>query len=133
MGGVKSTEGLIVVQPHVYKGSVKGLFEMKDILFRINSKGEREKNLQEMIMVLLTEEWPLTAKGITDRINQTLGHKVSCQGVHKAMKKMQLQNVLSKEGNYYRINQEWLYEVKNFSEEMQEKYRQNQIKLKGMP
>lgn len=93
---------------------------------------KNEKTISELIIMLLTSEWPLSAKGMLDRIRARHMSDVSPQGVHKAIKKLHAARILERNGRHYRISPEWLERLYKFSTEISSAYEENEARLKGL-
>jgi len=87
------------------------------VLFFITHKGDSK----ELIIQILSEEWPLNLKKIHFRINR-MGTLVSCQAVHKSLKQLVGVNVIKKIGSDYQINTSWLYSVNRQCDEISARY-----------
>jgi hypothetical protein len=65
------------------------------------------KNLTEIIILILSNEFPLTSKQLHYKINLT--HKpASNQAIHKTLKQLTNQTILLKTKNQYSLNTEYL-------------------------
>jgi len=93
----------------------------------------KENSVSNLIILLLTEEWPLSTKGLHRRITRQHARNVSFQSVHKAVKKLQNENILAKTENYYKINSAWLKQIENFSTTINQKYDETETMLKDLP
>ena len=78
-------------------------------------RGKSESAVPEMVIELLTDEWPLSLKGLHLRIRRRFAKEISYQAVHKAVRKMFKEDVLVMEGRHYKINTAWLGRLVNFS------------------
>ncbi len=104
----------------------------KNPLFKIAAE-DTEKAVPELILELLSDEWPLSPKGLIERLDSKYSHKISMQGMHKAIKKMEAQKILAKHDCYYKLDMEWLKKIGKFSSETLKNYGENTIRLRGMP
>ncbi|MBU0662520.1 hypothetical protein KJ891_03575 [Candidatus Micrarchaeota archaeon] len=95
-------------------------------------KGE-DGTIAERVIMHLTAEWPLSAKGLFNRIKERHMNDVSQQGVYKAINKLNSAQVLERKGKYYRISPEWLERLYKFSTEMSSAYEENETRLDGLP
>ena len=101
--------------------------------YTIKLPNMKEKSVSNLIILLLTEEWPLSTKGLHRRITRQHAKNVSFQSVHKAVKKLQNENILAKTENYYKINSTWLKQIENFSTTINQKYAETETMLKDLP
>ncbi len=88
----------------------------------LNFGDEKVKNL---IISILSKEWPLSAKKIYNKIKKE-GKNVSYQAVFKSLKSLNKQNILSKLDYKYSLNKEWLKDTSNFYEEISNSYHSNE-------
>ena len=132
---MKSTEGLTCVQPQVYKFSRKGDIGMSmkvDSLY-IPPIQNGEKRISDTIIILLTLEWPLSIKGLFTRLKRQYSKTVSYQGVHKAVKRLEKDEVLVRKDSYYKLNKSWLAKIEDFTKSVNSKYGELEVNLKGLP
>jgi len=59
---------------------------MKDLVFKLLFNSSGEKTMVELILLLLTGEWSLSPKGISERLTQKFSHKISFQEIRKVVK-----------------------------------------------
>jgi len=68
---------------------------------------------KEIIIQILSEEWPLSSKQIHSKIRR-YGKSVSYQAVHKTLKELIKNNVLKRsDSKKYKINLTWVYRLEN--------------------
>lgn len=107
------------------------MMDEKQILKLLPKMGD--KTIGELVIDILTEEWPLSAKGILNRVRRQHAREVSFQGVHKAIKKLHSEEILLKAGRYYKLNSEWLKRLANFTTQIISEYSTKETNLKGLP
>ncbi|MFH1895728.1 MAG: hypothetical protein ABIJ74_04115 [archaeon] len=71
----------------------------------------RDEGIRNKIVEVLTDEWPLTAKQIYNRLQRSYGVSVSYQAVHKQLKLMLEEKMLLKNQANYSISEEWLQKI----------------------
>ena len=89
--------------------------------------------MAELVLIILTEEWPLSTRGLVNRLKRFHAKEVSFQSVHKAVKKLYKENVLWKDQNYYKLNPEWITSVSKFYGDLEKIYAENKTNLKDIP
>ncbi|MFC2143341.1 HAD family hydrolase [Candidatus Aenigmatarchaeota archaeon] len=89
--------------------------------------GEKEGSVKNLVIRILSNKWPLTAKKIYNIIKNRYNYNVSYQAVHKAIKQLVGDGILSKNNKEVSINLEWIENLKTFSENVRKHY------LKGSP
>jgi len=92
--------------------------------------GTKTKKTKDLIISLLTEEYPLTVKVVTNKIRKKYNVSVSFQGVYKVINQLLEEGVLVKEGKYISINKNWIINVRDFIERLQKKYFE-EVKPRG--
>lgn len=84
---------------------------------------------RELIVSLLSREWPLSIKEIYNRLRREHGFSASYQAVHKAVLQAAENGVLEKQGTKYMLNKEWIEGVKKFGAEVDSCYRENGTRI----
>lgn len=77
---------------------------------------------KDLIINSLTQEWPLTTKQIFERVRRGKETGVSYQAVHKVIKQLAEGNVIERTEKGYKLNKDWINEMKKFSENLKEIY-----------
>jgi len=85
----------------------------------------REKNVKDCVIFILSAEWPLTGKKIYNRIRKQHELPVTYQAVHKTLKKLIEDEVLVKTGKDYKLNEEWLEQIRDFGTELGASYKED--------
>jgi len=75
---------------------------------------------RDLVISILSEEWPLTAKEIHNRA-KSIGKNVTYQAVHKAVKLLEEEHVVKQLGKEYSLAEEWIQKIKEFSEALAQK------------
>ncbi len=86
----------------------------------------KEENTKNKIIEILSENWPLTAKQIYNRLQRNYAISVSYQAVHKQLKQMMEEKNISKTQSEYIINEEWIKKIQNNAELIAEKIKNKQ-------
>lgn len=81
-----------------------------------------KKSTREAVISVLSEEWPLTAQGLFLRIVRQNKTQLSYQAVHKVLQQLLKEGVLEKRVRGYQLNQRWLQEMRQHSDEIAQKY-----------
>ncbi len=81
---------------------------------------------KQKIIDLLSNEYPLTAKNIHNRLQKQYSAEITYQGVHKTIKEMETQKIVERKKNGYLLNIEWIQKSKKTMERVEKKYLQNQ-------
>jgi hypothetical protein len=97
------------------------------------NQNQKENTIQDTIITILMEEWPLSTKGLYSRIKQQSNRNYSLQATYKATKKLYTNNIIEKNGQFYRLNYDWLTQMQEISTNIIQKYDSKNISLKDMP
>jgi len=77
----------------------------------------KPKNVKDAIIFILTNEWPLSARKIYNRVKNN-GLSVSYQAVHKTINQLVEKEVIIRSNGDYQISIEWAKRVKDFGERL---------------
>lgn len=72
------------------------------------------QRVRDQLLVILSEEFPLTAKELYNRISRQ-GHEVSYQAVHKVILQLQKEGIVEKKGKGVQLSKEWIHKVKDYA------------------
>ncbi len=88
------------------------------LLMRLGSLGA---STNEKIIQVLAERWPLSAKEIHREIVKK-GEEISYQAIHKTLLALIDSHVVSRQGNAFQLNRDWISGIKKYFAELEEKY-----------
>lgn len=80
------------------------------------------KTIRDAIVSLLSEEWPLSAKQILNRGRKEFGFSVSSQAVYKALKQLENESIIRKNGEGYLLDFQWIKKTRQIVEELHQTY-----------
>ncbi len=86
----------------------------------------KEENTRNKIIEILSEDWPLTAKKIYNKLQRLYGISVSYQAIHKKLKQMTKEKVLLKNEAGYSISKEWIRTIQKNTSLMAERIEKEQ-------
>ncbi len=72
--------------------------------------------LEDKVIFLLSQEFPLSVKDIHQSVSRGASHKVSYQALHKLIQKLMKEGVLFNDCKRYSLHTNWLYSMKRFAE-----------------
>jgi len=78
----------------------------------------KPKTVRDVIISILSQEHPLSAKIIYNHTRKKFGLSVTYQAVHKLLKQMTGEGILKREGREYSITLEWTEKNRQFFEEL---------------
>jgi len=78
-----------------------------------------EQKVANIIIDILSNEFPLTTKQVYNRLKRNHGLTISYQGVHKHIKQMLEEKVISKDGNNLFINYSWIKKLSNYAKSLE--------------
>ncbi len=93
--------------------------------FSIKQFSSKTSNVKDVIVSVLANEWPLTAKEIFNQLKSRFGLSVSYQAVHKSLNELEKIKIIKKNEKKYSLHSDWIKNVKFFAEDLSEKYYEN--------
>ncbi len=88
-------------------------------LLKLNSEGASTK---QKIIHVLGEEWPLTAKQIYTCIRKNSAITITYQAIHKTLKELLEDGIVSKMESKYSLSKNWVENVKQFGTSLHKRY-----------
>ena len=83
-------------------------------------KGSSTKDL---IIQILSEEWPLSVKQIVERVNKKSNRSLTYQAVHKCVSQLLEDKIVGKSGSFFQLSKSWLEDVKSFGSRIAQQYK----------
>ncbi len=80
---------------------------------------------KQKIIDLLSNEWPLSAKQIHEKLQRQYATDISYQATHKTLKELEEEKTISKESKGYKLEIEWIQKSKSLLEKIEKKYLKN--------
>src|SRR3989344_5607371 len=80
------------------------------------------KNTKDMVITLLTYEWPLSLKQIYNKIKKQYSYSSTYQSVYKAVKELCEKKALIEKNKKYEINIEWIKKLQSFTDIVETNY-----------
>lgn len=84
--------------------------------------GKVKKTTKDLIISTLMYEHPLNIAKLTNAIKNKFQASVTFQGVRKAVNQLAENGVLTKNGKEYDLSKEWILELRDFVEKLQESH-----------
>jgi len=84
--------------------------------------GKTKKTTKDLVISTLMYNHPLTLTGLTKNIKRKFGASVTFQGVRKAVNQLLESGVITKEGKEYSLSRNWILDLRDFVENLQESY-----------
>jgi len=84
---------------------------------------KENKTVNELIIEILANDFPLTTKALHSRILKFYAKQVSYQAVFKSLKLLLNNGIVKREGKYYLLSIEWINNAKNFFSQLEEQYK----------
>jgi len=81
----------------------------------------RQNSVRGAVIDLLSREWPLGFKEVHRRL-EGKGVKCSGQAVHKMLKQLVEEEIISRKGRVYELNLKWVRSVSKFGRETERAY-----------
>ncbi|MFA5856304.1 MAG: hypothetical protein WC867_03035 [Candidatus Pacearchaeota archaeon] len=83
---------------------------------------DKPNSTKDMIITLLTYEWPLTLKQIYNRIKKQYTYSSTYQSVYKAVKELCEKKSLIEKDKKYEINIDWIKKLQSFTDIVETNY-----------
>lgn len=77
---------------------------------------------REMIIRVLAKDYPKTLTQLAKQVREEFACDVTFQGVRKAARSLIAAGVAVKSGKDYRLSKDWIWKLRDFAEELQERY-----------
>ncbi len=84
---------------------------------------EKENSVKDLIISILIDNWPLTLKKVYNQIKKKYSVSVTYQAVHKAITELKEKKIVEKNNREYKLNINWIKNIKDFSEKLEESYK----------
>jgi hypothetical protein len=86
----------------------------------------KQKRIKDMIIDILSFEWPLTLTSIYNKVSKDYAHSSTCQATYKAICELLKDGVLVKQDKFYSLNMQWIDKIKEFSKQIEKNYNENE-------
>lgn len=83
----------------------------------------KEQSTRNLIISILSNDFPLSAKQIHFQLKKVSGKSVSYQAVHKLLKEMEIERMVEKKGKGYLLSEVWIDQMENFSKQLKKAYK----------
>lgn len=84
---------------------------------------KESKGIKDLIISILTNNYPLTLKKIHNQIKKKYVVRVSYQAVHKAVNELISKGIIEKKKKEYKLNIEWIRNIKDFCGKLEKNYK----------
>jgi len=95
--------------------------------------GERAENVKDRIIMILSDEYPLTIMQLFRKIKRNYNLSITYQAVRKAIDTLIRKKIIIKKDKTYRINKEWILETKTFFDSLLLRYEQGKRSINVSP
>ncbi len=82
----------------------------------------KDVTVKDLIIVLLSEQWPLTPRKVHIQIQKRFAKSCSYQAVYKALNELMQNNVVYKREEGFSLNIKWLKNVQQFTKSTETRY-----------
>ncbi len=83
----------------------------------------KSASTKDLIISILSEEWPLTARSLCSKLQREGSASLSYQAVHKSLLGLEREKIVEKIGKGYQIDLDWLNNLRKFSDKTIESYK----------
>ncbi|MCR4336142.1 MAG: hypothetical protein NUV57_06455, partial [archaeon] len=87
-------------------------------LLKLNPESASTK---QKIIDILSNEWPLSAKSIYDKLQKQYSSEISYQATHKTIQDLETEKIIEKKEKGYQLNLEWVQQSKKSLENVEKK------------
>jgi len=87
----------------------------------------KEKSTKDIIIEILSEEWPLSAKIVWNRMKKSYSKSITYQACYKVMQSMLKNEMIIKKDNKYNLNESWIKKSKDFFDLLDKSYKDNKL------
>ena len=84
--------------------------------------GKGKKSNKDLVISVLRDNYPLTLAKLTQSIKKLYHADVTFQGIRKAVNDLVDKKIIIKSDREYQLNKEWILELRDFIETLQESY-----------
>jgi hypothetical protein len=84
--------------------------------------GSYKKATKDMIISILAEDYPLTIKQLFDKIRKQYELSVTYVAIRKSAQELVSNKVLEQDGKIYKLNSNWIINIRGFVDVMQRNY-----------
>lgn len=92
---------------------------MQGGLNRLDVLPVTRKEVKDAVIRVLMAEWPLNAKKVFSEVKKVHDGTSTYQGVHKALKQLESQQIVLEERRQYTLNPNWVLDLKRFSADLE--------------
>ncbi len=92
----------------------------------------KSKSTRDLIISVLSEEWPLSAKQVFERVKKQSGESISYQAVHKVLLQLSGEKILEKRGNDYQLSKDWVAGMKTLFNSLEQRYGGKEAFIAGI-
>ncbi len=87
----------------------------------------KKRPVKDIIIEILSIEWPLSCRRIHWQLRKKYGVAITYQAVHKTLKQMVSEGILSENGRKYKINIDWAKKIEEFAKMVSKKYKNGNL------
>jgi hypothetical protein len=90
----------------------------------------KEKRIKDILIDILSFEWPLSLSQLHNRVSKNYNCSTSCQATYKAICELLNEEVLVKQDKNYSMNMKWVDRLKDFANHIESNYHsENKVPL----
>lgn len=88
-----------------------------------------QPNTKQAIISILSNEWPLSAKQLYQKVTKETNKQLTYQAVHKILNQLAEQQIILKHNQAYQLNPQWITQIKNFGQTIDHVYSNESGKI----
>jgi hypothetical protein len=90
----------------------------------------QEKRIKDIVIDVLSFEWPLSLSQLHNRVSKNYRCSTSCQATYKAICELLREDVLTKQDKLYSVNMKWIEKLQDFANHVESNYKnENKVPL----
>jgi len=82
-----------------------------------------------LVITILSKHYPLSKMKLYNKIKADYGKNITYQGVWKVVNELVTEGILQKQGKDYLLHKEWIEDLKKFSSQLSDAYKNNESRI----
>ena len=82
---------------------------------------------RDLILKILSEEWPLSAKEVYSRVSKVSSKEISYQAIHKTLISLVEENIIEKEDGKYLVSLSWVGNTKEILSKLENNLKEGKV------
>jgi len=87
--------------------------------------GSGKASTKNVIISILSEEWPLSVREIFSRVQKNGNGSISYQAIHKTLQTLESEEIVKRNEKGFTLNPSWIKNIRSFGEQLDKSYSLN--------